>query len=294
MSWVTLCPPVKDTFIKSSGIQKDYSSSSYLWCGHYVNLISTRILMSFDLSHLIGEYRVLAAYLIMYVNKTFFRDSVAAAITPYRITEDWNADTVNWSNQPNYSTNNTGFTTAVRGKGSAIWYISDLIREWIEYGKPNFGLLLKTPERVNFEAKSFYSGNEDICVWQRPRLVMSLEPNSSSISGNVRLAARCTNNLSEDIVTNYTSQFSNMHNTLQMKNCTFFVKNTGSDYDAIVQTQISPDGLDFICDNKPIIVEAGKLVTLVPYRLAQFTRLCYKSKEPGENTTLKIWYQCQI
>jgi hypothetical protein len=69
------------------------------------------------------------------------------------------------------------------------------------------------------------------------------------------------------------------------------VKNTGTVNKCDTVVQVSPNAVDWIDDSALFAVEPGEMVSLVPKTFSRYTRLAYRSSQPGNSTTADIYFQ---
>lgn len=78
----------------------------------------------------------------------------------------------------------------------------------------------------------------------------------------------------------------------EIETATFFMKNNGP-YPAILQLQLSPDGLDFLPDKQLAEAGAGELAAVTPYLFGKFMRAQVRPARAGLPVSARVWYQAQ-
>lgn len=81
-------------------------------------------------------------------------------------------------------------------------------------------------------------------------------------------------------------------NVSDAEKLTFFVLNRGM-ASVTVAIQLSPDGIRYVGDSEPVVLEAGEMALYVPYRFAKFMRVRVLPVQPDSTVDAKVWYQAQ-
>lgn len=80
-------------------------------------------------------------------------------------------------------------------------------------------------------------------------------------------------------------------NTSTQVTYSYAIVNKGN-YPAIVRVEVSPNSIDFATDREED-VHAHSTIVMVPTRFLRYTRISVRSKQPGNQTTLDIYFQSQ-
>lgn len=296
MSITTLIQTFDDLYINSAKPNSNYSDSSVILIGKDVKGSSNRALLKFDLSFIPRGSAIISSNLDLYMNYEYDDeddDIISANIIPYAIKDKWEASEVTWNNQPSIDTSITGIESVVTGQGYYSWTLTDVVNKWVNAGLENNGLLLKTKELDIDESKRFVSSDENMPdkYELKPVLVIQYVPGTTNQpSINTIIAGRGTDNTNETVTTGDVFQTTETKNTTDRMLVSFFVNNLTSN-NADVCIEVSSDGENFLREDCSSI---GKGIHIfIPDYYAAYTRLVYKSSEPGTPTTIIIDYVAQ-
>jgi len=79
----------------------------------------------------------------------------------------------------------------------------------------------------------------------------------------------------------------------RVRNFSFLARNDGP-YSAVVQPELSPDGITWGSFGElPYIIKPGESHLFVPQYFLRYARLKFRSKRPGLDTFLTVWFQGQ-
>ncbi|NOZ06071.1 MAG: DNRLRE domain-containing protein [Chloroflexi bacterium] len=138
--------PASDTTIDAAHSRTNYGTTSDLLVGR-VAAKDRRILVRFDLSAIPAGSTITSAYLDL---QRVFNQVSAASITarnyyvwPDIVLSSWGEKTVTWDNQPatKYLSDPASDTNA--GGASTRWNVTNIVRNWVEDGHVNYGILLR-------------------------------------------------------------------------------------------------------------------------------------------------------
>lgn len=276
----------KDAQINSFHPSENYGTLDYMNVGRYDNYTVFMSLIQYDISSIPAGVSITNAVMILSVISVY-NTNVIDVVTPYRILEDWDEYTVNWSNAPLVDNNTFGSSVNLFSINKYSWDVTNLVKGWYTGLYPNYGMMLKSLQTRNYEAKTIATREyEDIS--KRPSLVITYEAtNLFSLYGRLKKSD------SQTVNTANIYMGGNIYDTSEMSIYSFFVKNNGIN-PAEIKLQISPNGEDWLDDSRPIVIDPGEIKVIVPYTYAHFSRLAYRSLYPGRNTSLMMWYQSHV
>ena len=176
MQTITLQPgPAegKDALVSSLFPDFNYGSSQIIDAGNFASGTIVRTYIQFDSSSVPGNARVIDADLWLYQYITPGTEDYI--IDLHKVTSEWQEGTIDWSSQPNYSTEAEYSTTitvgAVTWKG---WDIDDLVQGWLNGTISNYGMLLIDTDETSFDTiVYFHSSDYTTDTTKRPKLVIS-------------------------------------------------------------------------------------------------------------------------
>ncbi|SHE48062.1 hypothetical protein SAMN02746089_00304 [Caldanaerobius fijiensis DSM 17918] len=276
----------KDAQINSRYPNENYGTLNYMNVGRYDNYTVFMALVQFDISSIPAGVSITNAVMTLNVI-SIYNTNIIDVVTPYRVTQDWDEYTVNWSNAPIVDDHTFGSSVNLFSINKYSWDVTNLVKGWYIGLYPNYGMMLKSLQTRNYEAKVIATREyEDIS--KRPSLIITYEATNL-----FTLYSRLKNSESQTVNTTDSYMGGNVYDTSEMSMYSFFVKNNGVN-PAEVKLQISPNGEDWLDDSEPIVVAPGDIKAIVPYLYAHFSRLSYKSFNFGRNTNITIWYQAHV
>ncbi len=104
-----------------------------------------RSLVRFDLSHIPPGTTINSASLDLYHSSSCGYSGQHLAITPYRITSDWQEEDVTWNTQPSIGSSYGSVSIAHGAWGWYSFNVTNLVRDWVN-GTGNYGIMLRGPE----------------------------------------------------------------------------------------------------------------------------------------------------
>ncbi|MDI6603881.1 MAG: DNRLRE domain-containing protein [Thermoanaerobacteraceae bacterium] len=291
MPTIVIQPSAKDASLESGYPTTNTGSDKNLWIGRYFIGFSGnsvyRALVQFDVSSIPAGSTVTNAILRLYIGLVT-NSSIAANITPYLVTGVWDENTVTWNTAPAVNMSVFGTISAVTGPGWYEWNITNIVNGWVNGVYANNGVMLRTPETQNFETKNFFSREESVNLSLRPMLITSYEVSILVSLNDRRFAKTKTTYTTYDMM-----NFTNVNSSSAYSMMTYFVNNTGAN-PALLQLQISPGDDVWLNDGDSIVIQPGETKALVPFIYSQYTRLSYKNTNPGNSTTITVWYEAQV
>jgi len=171
---VVLCA-IEDAYVDEVNPTTNYGADASLvvgWGqGQNEPYGSRRALLRFDLSWLPPGSEVIDAILRMELKAADGLGVVDLAV--YAVGDPWEEMHVTWDNQPSVITPATTQVPVYSGFPAIIgWGVRDLVKEWVEEGRDNFGLEIRGPETGAFWRRAFESRHG--CTPFCPRLILTV------------------------------------------------------------------------------------------------------------------------
>ena len=137
-----------------------------------------KTLMKFDLSS-VTLTSVDSAILYLHTGHSVL-DGEYKTVYLYRVIEDWQEATANWSNQPDITSEGV-VTTYQPPSGITIeeWDITDMVNGWLSGAFPNYGFMITT-DYYYYNEHGITSSDSPI-VENRPKLVLTTYEASESV-----------------------------------------------------------------------------------------------------------------
>lgn len=264
------------TFISQNNPTTNYSSSPLISVGQFSGS-NYRSIIQFNISSIPINYSINSANLLLYIvrNDT---GSISKQLSVYRILQNYDINTVNYSNQPTIYPIAEGSTTITNELGTVISInVTSIVKNWYSGFSKNYGFLLQGDET-------------------KTSLV---EFTSASYSINT-FSPILTVNTNKGILTIYPSETINTANTLTGSSTislgtssgTFAIQNTGTSNKGYVTLQLSNDGTTWIDDLSPIMnlpsLEPGQSVILNTRGHMTFVRAAVQSVTRDKSSQLTI------
>lgn len=212
------------------------------------------------------------------------RSKCTNIVTPYALIDNWNLNTVEWDNQPDFNPEIFGENVNVKRGARYVFDITSLVQKWHRNEIPNYGIILKNKEIKN---RTFVKTIADIREQYGPVVEIFYKTKSSCESTCTKFIEKI-----EELYTNDLYSFSKIRNTSLTKTVIFFVRNLEI-HEITAHLQVSPDGVNFINEPMNISVGMNKIKFIVPCIFAQFTRVAVRNIYCGETSKVKVWYQAQ-
>lgn len=241
-----------------------------------------RSLLKFDISSLQANITILSASLCLFLSKNN-NPSVPKSLTVYEIISDWCECSVCWCNQPLYSLNPVSSLVITGELGTYLsWSITKLVQDWYTGTVVNNGVLLKADNELSSNIVRFRSRkNKKSEVWP----YLSVEYFLPACNVSAGTIDKIYSNLQTADNYIYTESID-----VLSFNYSYVVVNKGS-CTAQVKLQVSPSSINWYDDSLNIDVAPGETSFITPNNMSRFARMAYKSKEPGQITSLDIYIQ---
>jgi len=145
-----------------------YGSFYYSWSGNSADSIM-RTYIKFDLSTIPIDAKVIDAKLMLY--QFYMGGSDNFTIGLYKVTSDWEENTINWDTQPTCSCNVEALCDIIVSSNIwRSWDIDVLVQGWL-YGIDNYGMLLKDTDETSVNSfATFYTSDYTDDLSKRPKL----------------------------------------------------------------------------------------------------------------------------
>jgi hypothetical protein len=169
---------VKDAIIQNTLPNENFGSSSLFTVFSWTSagfFETARAFLEFDLSSFSHMPKIRKATLTLYWNsyENLVEHTGENAFSIYRITQEWNEDSINWNNQPAVSELHK--VTVGKSKSANQKYneidITELIQDIIDYPSVSHGLMFKLDEETPYKLVVLASSecNEQS---KRPKLII--------------------------------------------------------------------------------------------------------------------------
>ena len=169
--------PLSDAAINSAMPYENYGNYHSLFLGKYMNHSIYRTLLQFQMPALLKNFQIKTAEIIFHIIRNDY-PAVKKKFEMYRVTENFNEETLNYANQPSIEpacfqtfTINDEINTTIKID------ITELFLGWRNNKYPNQGILIKaTDEHIN-SLVAFYSKDCEKFLFL-PKLQISFETES--------------------------------------------------------------------------------------------------------------------
>ncbi|MGB6370773.1 MAG: DNRLRE domain-containing protein [Atribacterota bacterium] len=160
----------KDALVSNLFTESNYGSSEIIDAGTFASGTTVRSYIQFDLSSVSENARVIDADLRLYQYGTPGTEN--CIIDLHKVTSGWQEGTVDWSSQPNYSTETEYSTNITAGAATwKLWDIDTLVQAWLDGTVTNYGMaLLVTDETTLDTIVYFHSSDYTTDTTKRPKL----------------------------------------------------------------------------------------------------------------------------
>lgn len=276
-----------DTCVDSNIPYRNFGNYYALFIGKYLTDVIYRTLLKFDISGLPEGKIITRADLILYIIRND-NSTYSKMYNVYNLQEDFNEDTVNYINQPAvYPDPLCRFEITNQVNTFIKFDITVLFNLWYNGEFPSYGLMIRAEDENSGSLVAFYSKNAGNYRYT-PRVEIYIE-------NPVRLDDRLFfSSLENSLITSDIYKYSKVHDVSCVSNYTWFAKNTGTVNRCDAVIQISPNAVDWIDDSALFTFGPGETAILVPKIFSKYTRLAYKSSQPGSGTFIEIYIQSQV
>jgi hypothetical protein len=282
MPEIIIRPPLQDATVKSLEPEKNFGATFYLGVGKAGDAVE-RALVQFPLAEIPAGAALKTAYLQLCLYENTFR-AQPKEIALYRVIEPWEEYRVSFRKQPAYDPAPLSAVLLTGQAGGWIsWEVSAVVRDWIAGTRPNWGLLVKMSDERQRGLARFYS-RECSCSACWPRLVVSF---AVGVCG-----APLFTEGTETVTTEDADRGSTPCDLSTWRTVTVLVANGGPN-PAVIQGEISADGVGWLPQGRSAILAAGQTYLFVPQIFLRFIRVRYRSAVPGCPTTLVVTWQAQ-
>ena len=130
-----------------------------------------RTFIKIDISKIPNSAQIINLKLYAYDGDT--RDGYDAKINVYKITSNWDENTVTWNTTPTFDKSKLYDSIIIKHNSIEGWYsfnITKLVQEW-KNGIPNYGLILYCPDDYSGGGyRNFYSSENTKHIDKRPKI----------------------------------------------------------------------------------------------------------------------------
>lgn len=282
--------PRKDTFIVSNMRHKNFGDSDTIFVGTSSSMAVFRSLLKFEMKSIPSKALISSANLRLYVKRNDYPDT-SKTVDLFRLTDRFHEDKIRWKTQPELDPTLEAFVEVSSETGVYIqWDITSLIQRWRSKECKNRGIMLKVRDESQRSLLAFDSRESPIFD-RRPSIVVNLQEPAQSMALSSRLFF---SDVQRNLLSADSFQYSFPRDISTVTFNTFFIQNRGSN-PALVVVQISPDNTSstWVDDSSTVLVNPGQNLPITSTHMVKWTRLAYQSANPGNPTSLDIWFQAE-
>lgn len=182
--------PIKDTFVDSNNKEDNYSKANHFFLGNFKKAIKYRILLEFSISDVPAGSDIASAKLQLYCirNDTMEKENV---FTVHPITEEWDAETVNFMNQPKFDDS----PKIQINVDSNLWEyinfdITEYVKLWKHEPENNHGIVVKAENEDSEESLLGIVSKKESHVewWPRIEVEITIPDNKKSSNASPTVA----------------------------------------------------------------------------------------------------------
>jgi hypothetical protein len=163
----TLTPSITDAYFREEYPGNNYGTQPFIGVTGNENGYEDRSLVKFDLSSIPSGARINSAILSLYYYTDLHDSPNGRIFNAYRLTQDWDEGTVTWNERQfgvawispggDYTLEDNVAGTVHTSAGEWIsWTVTEIVKDWIENGQPNYGFLIRNPN-AEVGGASYYS-----------------------------------------------------------------------------------------------------------------------------------------
>jgi YD repeat-containing protein len=202
---------IKETFVCSND-SSDKSNNQYLRVGNTPSVGITRSYMKFvNLPKLNTGDMITSAQL--YLLKEPSASGTDGQVDVHRVTSDWNAYGLNWSNQPSTDPKIEDYQELNNGSWY-IWDISSLVKGWYNSGT-NYGIMLRATDEGSGYTAYWSSDISDVYAYARP-VVNFYYVNNSGLESYWTYHSQDVGRAGTSYVNDYNGNLIHIHNDMSM------------------------------------------------------------------------------
>ncbi len=170
---LTIQPDVNAS--KDAPVFQNHPDTNYndneLVVSQHIAYKQSRSYLQFNLSSIPSGAVIIGARLELYYYDSDVL-STDASFGIYKVTGDWNASTITWTNQPTYATAAAATVAVPAGATSDFiyWNIIDLAKGWCNGSITNNGLVLASTDETSTNGERFFFSSVATNASQRPML----------------------------------------------------------------------------------------------------------------------------
>ncbi len=202
---------IKETFVCSND-SSDKSNNQYLRVGNTPGVGITRSYMKFvNLPKLNTGDMITSAQL--YLLKEPSASGTAGQVDVHRVTNDWNAYGLNWSNQPGTDPKIEDYQELNNGNWYT-WDISAIVKSWYNNGT-NYGIMLRSTDEGSGYTAYWSSDISDAYASARP-VVNFYYVNNSGLESHWTYHSQDAGRAGTSYVNDYNGNLIHIHNDMSM------------------------------------------------------------------------------
>lgn len=215
--------------------------------------------------------------------------SLTKTFSIHKVIENWSTFPIYSRLCPLYDPVPAAQFTVGSGTTQVSINLTALISEWVQDPQRNFGMLFKAEDEAipNTGVRAYCTGARDSELWP------GLDVMFSDITVSVDVQPEFVQETESGLTTQDSNQYSIPRELGTAYFSSFYVRNTGSN-NALVQLQVSGDGINYIDDGLLITIAPGNQEILVPQYFGDLARVAYRSETVGQSTTLEIIYVAKL
>jgi len=137
--------PTDDTKIRMKSPDNNYGTydvmdvrNRYGYSGH-PDYWEHDVLIKFDISNIPIGSNIISAELFLYYSDWYDNNPVGRDLTLYKITSDWNENTVTWNTRPIITDNYTSFSIVPTSYSWMIWDVTEDVKDFVNEVETNYG-----------------------------------------------------------------------------------------------------------------------------------------------------------
>lgn len=244
-----------------------------------------RVLIKFNLDHLPMKTQIISAVLVINVINTASEFN-QHKLKGYSIDSQWYINTVNWNNQPSINYENKLLEKSVKKGQKYNFDLTEQVIEWYKNPITNNGMELICSEE-------FYASQIQICTEYGTSTNLALQV-EYFVEQEVHVIVEPTQffEYTETINVEVGEYFTEIRNISLTKTVVYFVKNNGAVPIEVV-FEYSPDGVNFMKEQRIIPISSGKMLALFPIWFGKYIRLSITKPFDGNMSIINTWLQVQ-
>jgi len=163
----------KDAWVYENQPTTNKGGDTDLVVGGCIAIADDRSYLQFDLTGIPSSIVVESVSLSLWYHGDALPSS-SGPVGAYRVTDSWDEGTITWNNQPTFDATpeHTQNLPGTATNGFRTWYITDLVRGWIDSSIANYGVLLMDTDESTHECYKFFYSSDHGTAAERPKLTI--------------------------------------------------------------------------------------------------------------------------